>query len=160
TRLTNDVTPFFAFRSNVSGEAGIAGGNQDPINWGPPRLIFSSGVYGLGSPQAARDHTLTHAVGAESQWTHGRHSITRGGDVRPQRWDILSQQDARGTFAFTGALSGLDLADFLLGVPHTTSIAYGNADKFFSAPSYDAYVTDDWRVNPVLTVNAGVRWEY
>src|SRR5262249_16547156 len=76
TRLTNDATPFFAFRSNVSGEAGIAGGNQDPINWGPPRLIFSSGVYGLGSPQAARNHTLTHAVGAESQWTHGRHSIT------------------------------------------------------------------------------------
>ena len=23
-----------------------------------------------------------------------------------------------------------------------------------------AYLNDDWRVNPQLTVNAGVRWEY
>jgi hypothetical protein len=160
TRLTTEVTPYFADRTNVSGEAGIGGNNQDPINWGPPRLIFSSGVAGLGTAQAALNRSQMHAWGAESLWSRGRHNITVGGDVRRQHWDLFSQQDARGTFAFTGADTGSDLADFLLGVPHTSSIAFGNPDKYLRAPAYDAYVTDDWRVSSVLTVNAGLRWEY
>ena len=28
--------------SNVSGDAGITGNNQEPVNWGPPSLVFSS----------------------------------------------------------------------------------------------------------------------
>ena len=55
---------------------------------------------------------------------------------------------------------GNDFADFLLGVPDTSAIAFGNADKYFRAASYDAYFTDDWRVSPGLTINAGARWEY
>src|SRR5262249_15448190 len=88
------------------------------------------------------------------------HNVTIGGDVRLQQWTVLSQQDPRGTFGFTGASTGFDVADFLLGLPRTSSIAFGNADKDLRAPAYDAYVLDDWRINPVLTVNAGVRWEF
>src|SRR3546814_4109378 len=62
--------------------------------------------------------------------------------------DLQSQQDARGGFMFTGATTGSDFADFLLGIPHASSIAFGNADKYLVAPSYDAYVTDDWRFGP------------
>jgi hypothetical protein len=160
TRLTNNVTPYFANRANVSGDAAIAGNDQDPINWGAPRLLFSSGVAGLGSPQAASNSNRTHGWGAEMQSSRGRHNLTFGGDVRRQRWRILSQQDARGTFGFSGGATGFDLADFMLGLPHSSSIAFGNADKDFAAPAYDAYITDDWRVSPVLTVNAGARWEY
>jgi hypothetical protein len=160
TGLTTTVTPYFANRTNVSGESGIGGSNQDPINWGPPNLIFSSGTAGLGSVQDAMNRNLTNAVGAESLWSRGRHGITVGGDLRRQQWNVQSQQDARGTFSFTGGATGSDLADFLLGIPHTSSIAFGNADKYFRAPAYDAYITDDWRVSPVLTVNAGARWEY
>ena len=42
SRLATRVTPNFANRENVSGEAGISGNNQDPVNWGPPSLAFSS----------------------------------------------------------------------------------------------------------------------
>jgi hypothetical protein len=160
TGLTSSVRPYFANRTNVSGEAGIGGNNQDPINWGPPNLIFSSGTAGLGSVQDALNRNLTNAAGAESLWSRGPHTVTVGGDVRRQQWNVQAQQDARGTFSFTGAATGSDLADFLLGIPHTSSIAFGNADKYFRAPAYDAYITDDWRVSPVLTLNAGARWEY
>ena len=64
--------------------------------------------------------------------------------------DVLSQQDARGTFSFTGAATGSDLADFLLGIPATSSIAFGNADKGLRASNADAYINDDWRVTPTL----------
>jgi hypothetical protein len=160
TRLTNDVTPYFANRTNVSGEAGIGGNNQDPINWGAPRLQFASGIAGLGSAQAAENSNSTHAAGLEVLNGRGRHNLTFGGDIRRQRWSILAQQDARGSFGFTGGATGVDLADFMLGLPHSSAIAFGNADKLFAAPAYDAYITDDWRVSPILTINAGARWEY
>lgn len=161
TRLTTEVTPYFSNRTNVSGEAGIAGNAQDPVNWGPPSLIFASGIAGLSDALYAFTRSQTNGWSAETFWsTRGRHNITFGGDVRRHHIDILSQQDPRGTFAFTGAATGSDLADFLLGVPSTSSIAFGNADKYLRASSYDAYVSDDWRVSPTLTVNAGVRWEY
>lgn len=160
TRLTTSVTPYFANRVNVSGNAGIAGNNQDPVNWGAPRLQFSSGVSGLGSAQSAANSSRTNAGGAEMLWGRGRHTITVGGDVRAQQWNVLSQQDARGTFTLSGNATGSDVADFMLGLPHASSIAFGNADKIFRAPALDAYVTDDWRVSPVLSLNAGIRWEY
>jgi trimeric autotransporter adhesin len=160
TRLTTTVTPHFAHRTNVSGDAGIHGNDQDPFNWGPPRLIFSSGIAGLSSMQAALNRNRTQSAGGETLWGRGRHNLTFGGDIRWDRWSVFSQQDPRGTLGFTGGATGSDLADFLLGLPHTSSIAFGNADKTLHAPAYDAYVTDDWRVSPVLTINAGVRWEY
>ena len=48
----------------------------------------------------------------------------------------------------------------LLGLPDTSSISYGNADKYYRQSVYDLYANDDFRVNPELSMNAGVRWEY
>ena len=158
--VTNTATPYFANRTNVSGDAGIAGNNQDSENWGPPALTFSSGLAGLSTAQNAFTRNRSHLVGAEFSLFRGRHNMTLGGDARRQLVDIRSQQDPRGTFAFTGAATGSDLGDFLLGLPRTSSIAFGNPDKFLRANSYAAYLTDDWRIGPSLTLNLGVRWEY
>ena len=160
TQLTRQVTPFFANRENVAGAAGITGNDQDPVNWGPPTLTFSSGVAGLSSAQYLSTHDRTHGWMAEALWTRGRHNVTFGGDFKVRHFDVLSQQDARGTFAFTGAATRSDVADFLLGLPHTSSIAFGNSDKYFRAISPDAYITDDWRLGPTFTANIGMRWEY
>ncbi|HWN84290.1 MAG TPA: carboxypeptidase-like regulatory domain-containing protein, partial [Vicinamibacterales bacterium] len=46
-RQTNDVTPYFSNVTNVSGNAGILGNDQNPANWGPPALNFSTGIVGL-----------------------------------------------------------------------------------------------------------------
>jgi hypothetical protein len=75
-----DVTPYFAYRENIAGNAGIGGVNQDPANWGPPALTFSSGIAGLSSAQYTSNHDRTHGFGGESIWSHGRHTITAGGD--------------------------------------------------------------------------------
>ncbi len=160
TRQTNETTPHFANRVNVSGEAGITGNDHSPLNWGPPRLAFASGMEPLSDAPYAFSRTETHGWSAETFLSRGRHAFTFGGGVRRHAIDIESQQDARGLFTFTGAASGFDFADFLLGLPQASAIAFGNADKFFGGNSYDAYITDDWRVSASLTVNVGARWEY
>jgi hypothetical protein len=158
--------PFFAFRENIEAEAGIGGVLSDPAYWGPPSLSFSSGFAGLSDAVSSNNRDQTHAIGAQVTWTHGRHEIAAGGDFRREEFNYLTQQNPRGTFNFTGSATsgsnstGSDLADLLLGIPDTSAIAYGNADKYFRESVYDVYVRDNFRVNPELTINAGVRWEY
>ena len=93
-------------------------------------------------------------------WIHRPHNIRFGGDFRRMQFNSLSQQNGRGSFTFTGANTGSDFADFLLGTPDTVQLALGNADKYFRSASYDLYITDDWRIGPTLSINYGLRWEY
>ena len=160
TRQTNSTVPFFANRVNVSGDAGITGNNQAPENWGPPGLSFASGIAGLSSGQYSFSRTQSHLVNVETQRSQGRHQIVYGGNARFQLIDSISQQNARGSFTFNGSQTGYDFADFLLGLPNTSNIAFGNADKGFRAWNYDVYLNDDFRASQNVTVNIGVRWEF
>jgi trimeric autotransporter adhesin len=160
TRQTNMTLPHFSNVTNVSGDAGIQGNNQDPVNWGPPSLVFASDLATLSDVRYAYARNATHTWAIEMLRFRGRHNLTFGGEVRRHTIDHLSQQDPRGTFTFTGAATGSDVADFLLGLPQTGAIAFGNADKYFRHPSYAMYFSDDWRLGPSLTLNFGVRWEY
>ncbi|MBV9938586.1 MAG: TonB-dependent receptor [Acidobacteriaceae bacterium] len=160
SRFASRVTPYFENHENVSGEAGISGNNQDPMNWGPPNLVFSSGIATLSDAQSSLHRNQTSDLSYSMSWNRGRHNITFGADFRRQEFNHLSQDNPRGSFTFTGAATGSDFADFLLGIPGTSSIAFGNADKYFRESVYDAYFTDDWRIGPTLTLNAGLRWEY
>ncbi len=170
SRLATRATPYWEDRANVSGEAGIDGNDQDPADWGPPSLAFASGLAGLSDAQSSFNRNQTDAWSYSMLWSHERHNITFGGEFRRQQFNYLSQQNPRGMFTFTGAatqgttngssVGGDDFADFLLGIPDTSSIAFGNADKYFRESVYDEYITDDWRMRPDFTLNAGIRWEY
>ena len=170
SRLRTELMPHFAYVTNVSGDAGITGNDQDPREWGPPALAFSSGIAGLTDGISGFNRNRTDQVSLKVSTTRGRHTVQAGGDLRWQQYNLLQQQNPRGNFTFTGAAtsaggavsttSGSDLADFLLGFPDTSRLAYGNADKYLRQKIYDVYVNDDWRVRPELTINAGLRWEY
>jgi hypothetical protein len=62
SRLSIDVKPYFENRDNISGAAGIAGNDQSPVDWGPPTLIFSSGIQSLSDSEQALNHNETGAV--------------------------------------------------------------------------------------------------
>ena len=156
---TNDVTPAFAGVANVSGP-----GRH-------PRQQSGGGQLGAADADVHEHRRPGHrAVRREHQHQSGR----RVGNLlvpRPPQPDDgrrrapagvrhLRQQNARGNFGFTGAATGSDVADFLLGLPQTSSIAFGNADKAFRQNVIEVYVNDDYRVSPVLTLNLGLRWEY
>ncbi len=160
SRQSMRTVPFFENRENVSGMAGITGNNQEPVNWGPPALNFFNGISDLTDALPSFTRNRTGAVSVDGMWNHNRHNVSFGADYRKQQFNILSQQDPRGQFTFTGAVTGNAFGDFLVGIPDTSSIAFGNADKYLRASSYDAYIQDDWRVSPSFTLNPGIRWEY
>ena len=168
TRFRTLTNPYFANVTNISGAAGITGNEQSAVNWGPPALTFSSGIATLSDAISAFNRNRTDQLAISADWTHRKHTVTFGGDFRRQEYNQLSQANPRGSFTFTGAATqsatanttGSDLADFLLGVPDTSAVAFGNADKYFRQSVSDLFVTDDWRLRPELTLNTGVRWDY
>ena len=168
SRQSTSSTPFFSYKQNVSGLAGIAGNDQDPAYWGPPTLSFASALQPLTDAQQSFLRNQTNGLSASVTWTRSQHNIKAGADFRRQEFNYLTQANARGSFGFTGAQtaassvvgSGSDVADFLLGLPDTSQLSFGNSDKYLRQSVYDAYATDDWRASPQVTVNYGVRWEY
>ena len=160
SRMRVNIDPFFSSRANISGAAGITGNDQAAANWGPPTLQFSSGISTLTDGISAFNRDRTDAVSASFNSYRGHHNVTAGMDFRRQEFNEFGQQNPRGSFAFTAAATGYDFADFLLSLPDTSSLAFGNPDKYLRQSVYDGYATDDWRLRPDLTINAGLRWEY
>ena len=154
--LDNAVTPYFAGRRNVSGDAGVGGNNQDAVNWGPPGLEFSGGITPLRTGQAVDRRNQTVGASIDGFASRGKHNMSGGGTYRRQQFNIIGQEDARGTFVFTGE----DWSKFSQGTPDTATIAFGNADKYLRGKTVEVFGNDDWRVSPALTINAGLRWEY
>lgn len=170
-RYRTTQTPYFANRENVSGNAGIGGNDKNSANWGPPSLSFTSGFSSLGDGIASTNRNRADAIAAEAGRLGRAHTIKFGGEIKRLDSNLYGQQNPRGSFTFTGAataapgaatgtMSGSDFADFLLGIPDASSIAYGNADKYLRQTEYALYVDDDWRVLPNLSLNLGIRWEF
>lgn len=159
-RGTARFIPFWSNRENISGLAGVTGNNQESVNWGAPNLQFTNGITALNDQQYSSSANQTSALNVEAFKALSRHNLTFGGDFRRIQNNQYQQQDARGTFQFTGATVGSDFASFLLGIPDGSSLAFGNADKYFRSNAWDAYVSDDWRFRSGLSLTLGLRWEY
>lgn len=167
TRSSTNTMSYFENRANISGQAGITGNYQNPLYWGPPALNFTGGITSLSDTNPSIYKPQTGLLKSDSNWNHGRHNFTFGADLRKQQFNYLSQSNPRGSFTFNGSATALgpttpgsDFADFLLGIPDSSALAFGNADKYLRSTGYDGYVNDDWRVNSALTVNIGLRYEY
>jgi len=105
-------------------------------------------------------------------WNHGKHNWRFGGDYRRILQSFRAARNAAGTFVFTGFATaqvvggeqvpgtGIDLADFLLGLPQQSSVQFGAETYNFRANSFDFFAQDDWRIRANLTLLLGLRYEY
>ena len=160
TRNSAGNVPFFSNRFNVSGAAGITGNYQDPLDWGPPTLNFANGIAALGEAQYSSTRNQTQGVSAEAlplPPSTQRHHRFR---FPPPAVEHAFAAGSARHLHLHRSRRRIDLAGFLFGVPDTASIAFGNADKYFRANSWDAYISDDWRFRPGFSLTLGARYEY
>ncbi|MBI4903268.1 MAG: TonB-dependent receptor [Acidobacteria bacterium] len=173
SRNNNTSLPYFANRENIAGALGITGVSLDPINWGPPNLSFTNfGALTDGSASVSRNQTVSFTNGM-TYVLKKKHNLTFGFSYRRMQQNALAYQNARGAFSFSGLLTssldqngrplartGFDFADFLLGLPQSSSLRYGSDNNYFRGSSMSFYGQEDWRVNRRLSLNFGLRYEY
>ncbi|MBX7221547.1 MAG: TonB-dependent receptor [Blastocatellia bacterium] len=97
-------------------------------------------------------------------WTKGKHTVKGGVDFRRYRSaDVpifsIGGEDF-GTFSFDGRFTGNAYADFLLGLPNRSTRLTLPPDYKGHGHEVSAFVQDDWRLTPRLTVNVGLRYGY
>ena len=165
----------YAFNDNIDGGLGIGGVSENPFDWGLPSLTFTNSASLQDvNPQLLRNQTYT--ISDSMVWNHGKHTLRWGGDFRFVQRNTEASSNARGAFTFTGANTaayqtmdgqkvaiqgtGLDFADFLLGLPQLTAVQFGQDNYYFRGHYWDLYAQDEWKVRGNLTLNLGVRYEY
>ncbi len=90
--------------------------------------------------------------------TTGNHTFKYGGLYQYQIKNQQAFGNTQGNFHFDGHATGNALADFLLGQPNSynevSTLRMGN----YRYEQVEAFVQDDWKVRPNLTLNLGARW--
>jgi outer membrane receptor protein involved in Fe transport len=93
-------------------------------------------------------------------WNHGRHNVKMGALLSRVRFsDHQASNNLFGNVTFSNRFTGHPYADFLLGIPTTAARAFPPIRIDRTRWAYDLFVTDDFKVRPNLTVNAGLRYE-
>jgi hypothetical protein len=88
----------------------------------------------------------------------GDHTMKAGVQVSLEQVNVNPNATFNGSFLFSGAETGSDFADFLIGVASN----YNQADSgpYYGRHKYAAgFVQDSWRARSNLTLNFGVRWD-
>jgi hypothetical protein len=105
-------------------------------------------------------HANTYQIVDGLSFIRGPHLFKIGGEVQHIQLNGRIDLLARGSISFSGALSGSGISDLLLGLP--SFALQSQADNPFTMRSsvFAAYVQDDWKVQPSLSLNLGLRYEY
>jgi hypothetical protein len=88
----------------------------------------------------------------------GAHTIIVGGEFHYDQVNTHPIAQMNGNFIFFGGETGVDFADFLLGVP--SQYNQTELQSFYGRNKYvGLYAQDSWRLKKNLTLNYGLRWD-
>ncbi len=142
----------------------------------PPFAAFPTvniaGFSGFGAVESGdgSNTSLTHSFNASLTSQRGSHNVHYGIDYRIYRaFQNRFANDVAPAFTFGSAYTkasstssaapvGAEFAQFLLGIPDgnmTRSSSYADQERYLGA-----FIQDQWRLTPKLTLNIGLRLEH
>ena len=88
----------------------------------------------------------------------GKHTVKVGGEFHFDQINTDPDVVFNGAFLFQGTETGVDFADFLLGI--ASSYNQGDSQPFYNRNKYTGlFAQDSWRIKSNLTLNYGLRWD-
>ena len=142
------------------GFAGPAADGIDPLKpatEGIANVAFNDFTMGVDTTALVQAENIYEVSDAFSRII-GQHGLKAGGEFHMSQINTHPDVVFNGSFDFNGSETGVDFADFLLGV--TSSYTQGQASSFYNRNQYAAaFVQDSWKVVPTLTLNYGIRWD-
>jgi len=151
------VGPSLASQGFVTGEGTVGIVPLKPSIEGIENVSLNNLTFGVdvtGLTQASNTY----------QWSDvftrviGRHTLKLGGSLHLDQINTNPDTASNGSFSFRGTETGLDFADFLLGV--ASSYSQADSKSFYPRNRYiGLFAQDTWRITPNLTWNYGLRWD-
>lgn len=158
-RYTNLLATLNSYSNNQITPSGITGtlADTDPLFWAAPSISIPG--YLMPSESTPSFRTNNNYQLLESVvWNKGRHTLKFGVDVRDIR-EYMFYTGGNGGTSFGNAYTGNNVADFLLGYASSVNKTARATNWNSSVPYVGAYVQDDWKVTPKLTLNLCLRYE-
>jgi hypothetical protein len=142
--------------TSVDSQIGLTGVNQAFF----PTVVVN-GFQTMGNPtQQQRLQGPIRSDAADDNLTvvRAKHTIKMGVEYRYSSNLDKYSPTAGGSFTFNNVATGSALASLELGWVDQASLL-ATYPLHSRADSYSAFIQDDWRVTPSLTINAGLRWD-
>ena len=178
------VQAFANFLTDIPAQLGISGVPQFTGNGGLPTIDI--GIYspfGSAPYLPAIDYNATYQFSEGFTKTRRNHTVVGGGEIINVRNAVNQPPYSRGEFGFSGNFTSIansldpstGAAQFVL-LPQPSTVRFGlnnvggpnrvyasnitSIDNYNWRLYYAAYLQDEWKYRPDLTVTIGGRWEY
>ena len=153
------VTPF---KGDVAvKQIGLQGVNPNGYSaQGFPRMDITGYASLTTQPGGVRQNDHDWGYADTMTWNRGRHVFRFGGEYKPQsRFSGFIPEGTYGSFAFNGSLSGYGYADFLLGLPFTSTRLDPLTNRTLHDSELGLFIQDSFKVSERLTLDLGLRWD-
>jgi len=137
------------------------GVNATPLEGTTIRLSVTGNGFAIGGGSSVKNKSVQGPFAniiEDLSWVKGAHQISFGGSYLHLIENFLSGLNPAGNMTFNGQVTGLSLADFMLG--DASAWNQGNFNQQYHRQHYlGLYAQDSWKLNARLTLNYGIRWE-
>ncbi len=136
---------------NPAGQGGLTYGGAPDIRMQGFNQ-FPSNAIGVGWPKLVGPDGVIEFLDHVSI-LKGKHSFKVGGEIIQNMSTTNETANAKGQIRFS------NLENFFNGNVKQGALFLGNAARTLSNQGYAAFLQDDWRIKPRLTLNLGIRYE-